>query len=254
MVATIKLASSRTGSLNSMTQKYIYHGTGESAARRALKRGILPREMSGKRGNWKHTVASNPSMVYLTTAYAPYFASATTNIDRERPAIIEVDLDALDQSKLYPDEDFIEQGLRGRKLGTSDDIHKRNLYVIRHIEEYRENWKLSLEKLGTVCHKGIVPASAITKIVAFDPKKNVDIFRDTLNPTITLANYRFCGEKYRAMTRWFMGEEVDALSAAFGVEIPPEAARKIPWAKEAIEATSEALANRTGLETIWQRT
>jgi len=249
----MKLASPRTRSLHSIAQKYVYHGTGERAARRALKHGILPRRMSGKKGNWKHTVSSNPSMVYLTTAYAPYFASATTNPDRERPAIIEIDLDALDQDALYPDEDFIEQGLRGKKLGTSDDIHKRNLYIIKHIEEYRENWKLSLEKLGTVCHRGIVPASAITKVVAFDPKKNIDIFRDTLNPTITLANYRFCGEKYRSMTRWFMGEEVDALSVAFGVEVPAHAAEEIPWANEAIKATREALANRTGLETIWQR-
>ena len=236
-----------------MNQKYVYHGTSESAARRALKKGILPRDMSGKRGNWKHTVDSNPSMVYLTTAYAPYFASATTNLDRERPAIVEVNLDALDQVKLYPDEDFIEQALRGKKLGASADIHKRNLYVIKHIEEYRENWKLSLEKLGTICHKGIVPSGSITKVVVFDPKKNVDIFRDTLNPTITLANYRFCGEKYRAMTRWFMGEDIDALSVTFGVVVTPEAARNFPWAKEAIDATSEALANRTGLETIWQR-
>ena len=75
-------------------------------------------------------------MVYLTDAYAAYFALSSTNIRRERPAIIELDLDLLDQSRLYPDEDFIEQALRKRKLGDSNDIKKRNRYVIRHIEDF----------------------------------------------------------------------------------------------------------------------
>jgi hypothetical protein len=184
----------------------IYHGTSESTARAALKRGILPREASGKGGNWKHTVSSNPSMVYLTDAYAAYFALLSTNIKRERPAIIELDLDSLDEARLYPDEDFIEQALRKRKLGDSDDIKKRNRHIIRHIEDCRENWKLSLERLGNVCFKGTVPARAITRVVLFEPKKNPAMAADSLNPTITLANYKFCGERYRAITRCLWAE------------------------------------------------
>src|SRR6266852_8190880 len=106
---------------------FVYHGTNESSARRALKRGILPREMSGKKGNWKDTVQSNPSMVYLTVAYAPYFAVLTTDFEKERVAIIQIDLDKLDPDRLYPDEDFIEQALRDKRLGKTklDDMRAR---------------------------------------------------------------------------------------------------------------------------------
>jgi hypothetical protein len=230
----------------------IYHGTSESTARQALKRGILPRTSSRKGGNWKHTVSSNPSMVYLTDAYAAYFALSSTNIRRERPALIELDLDLLDQSRLYPDEDFIEQALRGRKLGESNDIKKRNRHIIRHIEDYRENWKLSLEKLGNLCFKGTVPARAITKVVLFEPKKNPAMAADSLNPTITLANYKFCGERYRAITRWFMGEDIDPATVAFGVQLPPDVIRQFSYATEAIEAAGRILQNRRGLKVIFQ--
>ena len=232
--------------------RLIYHGTSESTARRALKLGILPRAASRRGGNWKHTVSSNPSMVYLTDAYAGYFALLSTNIKRERPAIIELDLDVLDQSRLYPDEDFIEQALRKRMLGESNDIKKRNRYVIRHIEDFRENWKLSLEKLGNVCFKGTIPARAITKVVLFEPKKNPAMAADSLNPTITLANYKFCGERYRAITRWFMGEDIDPATVAFGVQLPPEVISQFSYATEAIEAAGKTLQNRRGLRVIFQ--
>jgi hypothetical protein len=191
-------------------------------------------------------------MVYLTDAYAPYFALLSTNIRRERPAIIEVDLDSLDQARLYPDEDFIEQALRKRKLGDSNDIKKRNRYIIRHIEDYRENWKLSLENLGNVCFRGAVPARAITKVVLFDPKKNPAMAADSLNPTITLANYKFCGERYRAITRWFMGEDIDPATVAFGVQLPPEVINQLSYATEAIKAAGKTLGNRSGLRVIFR--
>ena len=191
-------------------------------------------------------------MVYLTDAYAPYFALLSTNIRRERPAIIELDLDSLDQARLYPDEDFIEQALRKRKLGDSNDIKKRNRYIIRHIEDYRENWKLSLENLGNVCFRGAVPARAITKVVLFDPKKNPAMAADSLNPTITLANYKFCGERYRAITRWFMGEDIDPATVAFGVQLPPEVINQLSYATEAIETAGKTLGNRSGLRVIFR--
>ncbi len=233
---------------------FVYHGTGESSAQRALKRGILPREMSGKKGNWKHTVQSNPSMVYLTVAYAPYFAVLTTDFSKERVAIIQIDLDKLDPDKLfYPDEDFIEQALRGKQLGNTklDDMHARNKYIIQRIEQYRLNWKKSLEGLGTVCYKGVVPQEAINKVIVIDAEKGRPMLREALETTITIANYTFCGEYYRALNNWFFGVDMDPEQLAFG-SIPKDAAKRmIPDYQKLIDNASERLQNRSGIEMIF---
>jgi hypothetical protein len=232
------------------TSVKVYHGTNERTARRTLKHGIRPRGESRKRGNWAHTVQSNPDMVYLTNSYASYFAiSATTS---GRPAVIEIELDNLDKERLFPDEDFIEQALRAKKLGTSSDPHARTKYVIEHIDNYQANWKLSLEKLGNVCYRGTIPASAITKIVAFDVKQNPHIALDMMNPTITLANYQYCGEKYRQLTQWLVnGHEMDASLATFSVDVG-SAVDQLPWATEIIEDTRKQFENRSGIETIFE--
>lgn len=230
--------------------EFVYHGTSEMAARRVLTDGIKPRRTSGTGGNWKHTVSSNRALVYLTAAYAPYFALSAVDVGK-RAAIIEVDLELLDPFRLYPDEDFIEQATRDRKMGKSDNIKARNRYIIKHIEDFRDNWRLSLDKMGNVCHKGVVPVSAITRVVAFDYRKNGFLASQMLEPTITLLNYRICGEKYRALTRYFMGEEIDpAILATDG--LPIEAMRQVPWIAAAI-LQSEKKLSRAGLETIFDR-
>jgi hypothetical protein len=232
---------------------FVYHGTSESSARRALKRGILPRKMSGKKGNWEHTVQSNPSMVYLTVAYAPYFAVLSTGPAKKRVAIIQIDLDKLDSDRLYPDEDFIEQALRGKRLGNTklDDMHARNKYIIQHIERYRSNWMTSLAGLGTVCHNGAVPKEAITKAIVMDVKKGRAMLREALEPTITIANYRFCGEYYRALNNWFFGAEMEPEQLAFGI-IPKDAAKQIlPDYQKMIDEARKHVQNRSAIETIF---
>jgi hypothetical protein len=107
-------------------------------------------------------------------------------------------------------------------------------------------------KLGNLCFKGTVPARAITKVVLFEPKKNPAMAADSLNPTITLANYKFCGERYRAVTRWFMGEDIDPATVSFGVQLPPDVIGQFSYATEAMEAAGKILQNRRGLKVIFQ--
>ncbi len=78
----------------------LYHGTSEPLARLILKEGIKPR--GKRRGNWKDQ-PSGADRVYLTTAYALYFALVTCKVTpnkADRWAIIEVESDLLDESKL----------------------------------------------------------------------------------------------------------------------------------------------------------
>jgi len=98
-----------------------------------------------------------------------------------------------------------------------------------------------------------VPPEAITKIVTFDPKSNSAVFVATLDPTITLANYKYCGEKYRALTGWFFGEEIDPVLFSFTVRIPDAQLKKIPLAADAIAAAKIKLARCKGVETIFDR-
>jgi hypothetical protein len=80
----------------------IYHGTTAKVAKQSLKHGLHPRIIHGN-SNWKHSdTESNPYMVYLTTAYAPYFALNAIGDKDTHFGIVEIDLDKLDKFALYP--------------------------------------------------------------------------------------------------------------------------------------------------------
>jgi methionyl-tRNA synthetase len=77
----------------------LYHGTDGRNIRRILRDGIHPRKITRK-NNWGHSVPSNPHAVYLTTAYAGYFAMLASKSGLL--GIVEVDSDKLDEDLLRP--------------------------------------------------------------------------------------------------------------------------------------------------------
>ena len=190
----------------------IYHGTSEAIGRQAKAKGLRPRRLTG-RSNWKHIVESNPSLIYLTTVYAPYYALHAVNGNKGgKIAIIEVETDLLDESNFRPDEDFIEQatkrdeennaGIMGRTM------NERTAYIRNHIDEFSNSWKLSVEHLGNCGYKGIITGKAITRVSVVDISKCQFMCSEVLEAVITLANFRVCGAQYRMLTRWFMGEPI----------------------------------------------
>jgi hypothetical protein len=189
----------------------MYHGTTEAIGRMALTKGLKPRRMTGK-SNWKHAVESNPSLIYLTNAYAAYYAlQAIKKFKGEKIAIVEVETDLLDETKLRPDEDFIEQatkrdeennaGIMGRTM------NERTTYIRNHIDEFSNSWKLSVEHLGNCGYKGVIK-DAITRVSVVDISKCKAMCFEAMEPVITLMNYKICGKQYRMLNRWFMGEKV----------------------------------------------
>ena len=62
-------------------------------------------------------------------------------------------------------------------------------------------------------------------------------------------NYRFCGEKYRALCQWFMGEEVKPLRFLGIPGLDPDTPLEGPWAQMA-EQYVKALGMRSGLEIL----
>lgn len=96
----------------------LYHGTHTEALEAILSDGIVPRLQSRTEGTWHH-LPSKPDCVYLTTAYALYYAiAAVPEGSHACPAIIEIETEGLDESLLCPDEDFIAQVLwAGKEKG-----------------------------------------------------------------------------------------------------------------------------------------
>ncbi len=242
----------------------LYHGTSERVARLAMTEGLAPRFESGVSSTWEDHPSSE-HYVYLTTAYAGYFAMNATP-DGERWAVIEIDTELLPDdgaAHLYPDEDFLEQvsrrqdlpeewGINGASMKDRTEWFRRNLWRFPHL------WEDSIEGLGNCAHEGVIPPEAITRVSFVDPKGNPSMALMASDPCITLMNYALCASKYRNLMRWLMGDEADASAFSFGsfpvlpeesiLALPPELQRQARFQQETTSRLQVALADRTGVE------
>ncbi len=261
----------------------LYHGTSEAVARLAITEGLKTRENSGSKGNWEHSIDSAPDRVYMSVAYAGYFAYCATE-SGEPWGIVEIDTDLLCEDLLLPDEDFLEQASQNEDV-PEDSIFDglREAHALTTVNDrmkartafYRDNafmfghlWSDSIKFLGNCCYWGNVPSEAISRVTVFDPKSNHDIYM-SVDPTITLMNYRFCAQKYKAITRWLAGyTDVDAqdLTMLFGeyaeitlpedIEIPKELQELVALKNNKMAVKDYwrdvVIPNRKGLEIIKQ--
>lgn len=205
----------------------LYHGTTEAVARHALDEGLLPRAVSGRASNWQGC-PSNEDLVYLTVAYAGYFASQATE-ELEPWGIVEINTELLDQEvALVPDEDWLEQCCREISVPFNSysklSMEERTKFWRKRQLDLSDMWEMSIEGIGNCAHVGKISPKAITRISIFDPKTNPTIAMLATDPTISLLNYCFMADKYRALTRWLMGEEtpVGALVGFPAALLPPQ--------------------------------
>jgi hypothetical protein len=63
----------------------LFHGTSEENAKHIMKEGFMP----DKKYNWQ--IKSKPGFVYLSLAYAPFYANAANSENRNR-ALIKVEV------------------------------------------------------------------------------------------------------------------------------------------------------------------
>lgn len=198
----------------------LYHGTSERHLAAILKDGLKPR---GKRkGNWTHTVESNNEAVYLTNAYALYFADAAVdpNNKGERLAVIEIDTDRLDKDWLAPDEDWLEQVSRKMNEKHLAPITKpmkyRTRWYRKRLLHFTGHWKDSLEGLGNCTYHDVIPPSAITRIAFVDQHTYHGlVFVAGIDPMISLMNYRIVGQKYRDSMKRLFGDTVEEAGDSF---------------------------------------
>lgn len=212
----------------------LYHGTGERAAKLALVEGIKPRGEHGN-SNWKRTIESNPNGVYLTDAYPLYFAFNAVK-DGERAAVLEIDTDRLQEFFLVPDEDVLEQA--GRRVdGISGSMKQRTRYYRsqQKLHIASDTWKKSLEAMGTCTYLGTIPPEAITRVVYVDPKLAPTLVLSATDAMIILANYRFCGPKYRNLTNMLFGNELEPDPLLGTTEVTPELLEQQPALRQIVE-------------------
>lgn len=185
---------------------FLYHGTNRARAQKILREGFIKTGGMGAPSNWKHTVESHPNAVYLTVAYAGYFAFTATK-KKAKACVLEIDSDKL-PGRLGADEDAIEQARRMADDTPKDwDMKKRTQYYQQYI--FNVEYTKSLQTLGNCTHEGPIPVSAITRIIEIDYDAMARMVVRGMDPQISVLNYRFMGGYYRAHTAWLAGRDPD---------------------------------------------
>jgi len=213
----------------------LYHGTGEAAARDILVNGLISREDAAS--NWE--VESRDDLVYLTDAYAPYFATQASG-EGERYGLVEVEVDPGD---LLPDEDFLEQVTRGQDVCPLTGMVERTEWYRERLEGFAHHALDSLKGLGNAAHPGVL-AVDVTRVVLFDPKAAPVFAWMAIDPSISVLNYRLMGDKYRGLTRALAGYSVtvDEVLGRIGVlGFPPEERLKLQGTLDALPNALEIL-------------
>jgi hypothetical protein len=119
---------------------FVYHGTDAEHVDEILENGLQLREATG-RSNWsQNNMESLPGHVYLSRLYALYFGLGAVDSWDEPIAVYEIDLDRIPLDSLYPDEDFIEQGIRNPDIDIENpDIINEEDNIIERTESVRDN-------------------------------------------------------------------------------------------------------------------
>lgn len=157
----------------------LFHGTTEENAKLVMKEGFKP----DKKYNWQ--IKSKTGFVYLSLAYAPFYANEANGESRNR-SLIKVEVK---ESALYPDEDYLMHVIGNPKY-TQADLNRLDL------ENYKGLSDKSLEYLDNVSAK---PEDiTIIGCRVFDSTNLLAV----CDPGITPINYMLMGEYYRKLTEW----------------------------------------------------
>lgn len=173
------------------------HGTGARLLETILSSGLRPR---GERQSAWGQCPSHPDRVYLTNAYAFYFAQNVVDYEEDL-LIVEVEVDV---SKLVPDEDFLGQSSKGTDWEADyPDLIERTLVMRDAVDKMprRQRQLLaisSIENLGNAAHIGRIFPAALRRIARVPHRQISQIVMQEFDPTISIANYRLMGERYRS--------------------------------------------------------
>ena len=163
------------------TEKVVlYHGTSVEAANKIRQSGFI----TDASHNWD--VHSKPNFVYLSKAYAPFYAMTAKSKNENKRAIIKVKVDL---DKLYPEDDFIMYVL-GKPRYTQGELDIINL------EDYKGLVSESLKYMGNAC--AYPEDIQIVGITEFDSRRLMMV----CDPSISPINYKVMGTYYERLSEW----------------------------------------------------
>ena len=169
----------------------LYHGTSARYLKRILKKGLLPRKLTGK-SNWEGDVASKEMFVYLSKCYPVYFALAAIK-DDDSLLILKVDVE---EAELYPDEDYISKCLHAHH-DEFKDVHLRKINPHVALDDYKHHWVDSLKNNGLVSVKDGIPHDGIVDYVIMDPKECAMEILNLGGDAVPIPmNYKLYGPSY----------------------------------------------------------
>jgi hypothetical protein len=169
----------------------LYHCTHAENISNILKNGLRPRRLTGKDNYAKKKLSSHEDAVYLTEGNIALYLNRLKSTDL---AVIVVDPSLLDETKFYPDEDWLACFLGMSKSGfwsyTDENSQakriKETLIARNNLSAYQSHWRGSLAGFGNVSYKGMIPPDAIKRVV-----RHPDRFyeKDPLRGDYLLAAY-----------------------------------------------------------------
>lgn len=199
----------------------LYHGTSAKHIESILEHGLIPRGKA--ESNWP--ASSSEHHVYLTQAYGMYFAQSARKAASEDLLIVEVDTTLLDERNLHADEDSAAFSWGRGNLASNfapppgADLKQQAMHfssLLPALADDGFDHVASLEMLGNCSHHGVIPVSAISRILRYDASEGPWwlTFHD---PVISTLNFRFHGSEYIA-TQLVVAErlaEAHGVSQAF---------------------------------------
>lgn len=160
----------------------------------------MPR--SDDSGAWERC-PSGHNRVYLTNAYALFFAENAADKFGGDPVILEVKV--LDKN-LIPDEDVLAQAFNMKQYEGVAETHGMSLVDAsqywaqlspKKFKARGFSYKASLNLMGTCAHWGTIPAKCVTRVRQW----KAGDFIAVSDPTITISNYMFMGDYYKSLNQ-----------------------------------------------------
>jgi len=193
----------------------LYHGTSEQNFKEILSQGRLKPRRDSKRDNWNTKIKSRDDMVYLTNAYALYYAiNAISEVDwdnmHSKPTyavILEIDTNTLDQRLLCADGDALEQIKRHDKneLPGNWTVDRRKIYYQEMCHKYR--WDQSIQTSGLCAYNGVIKRESFSRVAMIDVRLQSELCFQVFDMNIDARKFSGIeGVKYRTLSRWIFGD------------------------------------------------
>jgi len=185
----------------------IYHGTSATNARKIMQTGLLPRSITGVKPTFKIHGVEHWS--YLCD-HPSYYAHKRSVLDNcAVAAIIEFNLGNLIEIKKSVDDDTCEQ--IGRTIDDFEEmtyIQRRTFYRcwaqtqtdISFFETYLRNGSFSILER--------IPPDFISRIAFMDLDYVKPFMKPPFSSRVSILNYRFIRNKYRALNEWIFDGKV----------------------------------------------